>query len=623
MGHSEVCTIENFGDKYNMKLRNIKVKNYRSLKDVEIRGLSSLTAFIGKNMSGKSNLFDCLVFLSEGVRDGLQAAIRNRGGWNEIAWRKKENEIFIELEFELKDKTKNNLSKKLFGDIEEGRYKNLLGSGFLKYLSYTLKFKASGAKNSFYEDLRVGSGEGKQSLLIAQNFLDQNDNKIKQKLSNLGSKSKDLLSKNKVNSELRDRGKRTWNCGGIKLLFYEQSIQKKPEFETALIEEFRENVEKIKWLNPFKKIESKKEFSEASILSYDASNLPDVIHSVSSNNPEKFNEFKKEVIKVLPGISNILSPVEGNFSTIGLKESEQPEDEFYKLDSFSSGVKNVLAILTILILSREKSLILIEEPETHLHPSAIRSLMEIVMKYSESAQVFFSTHSPSTLLNFKIENICLVKRNDDNNTIIKDLSYKDINSIIEELGIIPSDFFNRDILLFVEGKYDIAILEAFLEKLQDNSHNICLIPLDGWTKIKYQVNARVIKELQVKPKLFAILDGDIEKRPSEKEKLDNLKEELSLPEENIYTLERGEIESYLLDAEAWFKTWPELSEKINRDKLQKRFNRIIKASRQKEGMRSLMSELNLEQFTENVARDIVGNIDKIPEDIKKFLRKVE
>lgn len=606
-----------------MKLRKIGVKNYRSLKNVEVRGLSSLTAFIGKNMSGKSNLFDCLVFLSEGTRDGLRKAVENRGGWNEITWRKKGNVISIELEFKLKNETRNNLLKKLFKNIEEEKYKEIFDSDFLTYVTYSLEIKILNDRNSFSEHLKIRNKQDNKSLLLAQNSLNQEDGKIHQRLSDLEKVRENLFDNKGFNARLNDTGSRPWNTGEINLLFYEYSLRENPGFETALIKELRKNVEKIKWLKPFKQIEGKKKISDESILSYDASNLSGVIHSVSSNNPEKFNEFKKEVIKVLPGISNLLSPVEVNYSTIGLKEPQQSDDEFYKLDSFSSGVKNVLAILTLLILSREKSLILIEEPETHLHPSAIRNLMEVIMKYSEQTQVFFSTHSPSTLLNFKVENIYLVKRNDDNNTIVKDLSYRDINSIIEELGIIPSDFFNRDILLFVEGKYDIAILEAFLGKVQDNAHNICIIPLDGWTKIKYQVNARVIKELQVKPKLFAILDGDIEKRQSEKEKLDNLKEELNLPEENIYTLERGEIESYLLDAEAWFKTWPKLSKKISRDKLKKRFNRIIKSSRQKEEMRSLMSELNLEQFTEELARLIAGNIDGIPEDIKNILKKIE
>ena len=74
-----------------MELRTIRIKNYKTLKNVEITNLSNFVAFIGKNLSGKSNLFDCLVFLCEGTRNGLQAAIENREGWREIVWRKRDN----------------------------------------------------------------------------------------------------------------------------------------------------------------------------------------------------------------------------------------------------------------------------------------------------------------------------------------------------------------------------------------------------------------------------------------------------------------------------------------------------------------------------------------------------
>ncbi len=604
-----------------MNLRRIKVKNYRSLRAVEIGGIENLAAFIGKNMCGKSNLFDCIVFISEGAKDNFQTAIKNRESWNEIVWRKSETEISIELEFELKEETRNDVLGVLFKNVEGKKYVDLLKSDFLTNVIYSLKFKIFDSKRSFSEDLIIKNKTGGQSLIV-QKILSQRDNQLYQKASDLVKIGEKLFAEDKLNINLQDGDRISWNNGEFRLLFYELTLREKPEFEITLIKKVRDYIERIKWLKPFKQIENKKAISGESILSYDAANLADVIHSISSNNPDKFNEFKKEVIKVLPGISNLLSPVEVNSSTVGLKETQQLEDESYKLSSFSSGVKNVLAILTLLILTKEKSLILIEEPETHLHPSAIRNLMEIIMKYSGDTQVFFSTHSPCTLLNFKIENIYLVKRNTENNTIINKSSYLDIDSIIEELGILPSDFFNRNVLLFVEGPYDIVAFEAFLSKMRGDFNNICLISLDGWTKIKYQVNAKVIKELQVKPKLFAILDGDIEKRPKEKKQLDNLKKELSLPEENIYTLQKGEIETYLLDAEAWFKTWPELIDRISKDKLEERFNKIIQSSNQKEDMKSFMSELDLGQFTEKVARTIAENIDKIPEDIKNILEKI-
>lgn len=605
-----------------MKLRKIRVKNYKSLKDVEVSSLSNLAAFIGKNMSGKSNLFDVLVFLHEGVNDNLQSVIEKRDGWKEVVWRKEDEEISIELVFNLKVKTRDNLLEILFSGIKKEKYEDLYNSNFLTEVVYSLKFKILDGKNTFLEELKVLGFDKKESALLAQNILKAKDNRIYYKVSNLAGTKGKLLTEKKIDVKLNDRGNISWNDGNIRLVFYNQSIQENPSFEVSLINEMKNFISSIKWLEPFKKIESKREISGTKILSYNASNLTDVIHSLGSNNPTKFNEFKREIKKIIPGILEILSPIEENFSTIGLQEVDQSLSQIYKLSTLSAGIKNVLAILTLLVLTENKGLILIEEPEVHLHSSSIRNLIEIIMKYSENTQIFFSTHSPCTLLNFKIENIYLVKRDVDNNTEIRNLSYEDINYIIEELGIIPSDFFNRDVLLFVEGEYDIVVFNAFFNNISDNFDNICLIPLDGWTKIKYQANAKILKELQVKPKLFAILDGDIESRPEEKEQLDNLKEELEIPEDNIFTLKKGELEAYLLDIDAWYKTWPDLKGKIERDKLEEKFVEVLECEQQKERLSELIESLDLGEYNKETAKKVAQNIKNVHEEIKKIFSEM-
>jgi predicted ATPase len=606
-----------------LELQTIRIKNYKTLKDVEITNLSNLVAFIGKNLSGKSNLFDCLVFLCEGTRNDLQTAIENREGWREIVWRKRDNEILIELEFSLKDETRVDLLRILFSVIDkEKKYKDLFESHFLTEIIYTLRFKILDDKNSFFEDLKIKNFDKKQSLLIAQNILHSKDNKIIHKVSNLAGIKNELLNDRELHLKLSEHGKSPWNNGKIKLLFYDQSTKESPTFEVNLINKLRDKIKNIKWLEPFKKIESRKEISGSDILSYDASNLTDVIHSLSSNNPEKFDELKKEIKQIIHGISNILSPIEEKLSTIGLQEIYQSTSQFYKLNSLSSGTKNVLAILTLLILTEENSLILLEEPEVNLHPSAIRDLMEVIMSCSLNTQIFFSTHSSCTILNFKIENINLVTRDNNNNTKIKNLTFEGIDYIIEELGITPSDFFNYNVLLFVEGEYDVIILNEFINKKPDSFNNIGLIPLDGWTKIKYQANAKILKKLQVKPKLFAILDGDIESRPKEKEHLDNLKEELEIPEDNIFTLKKGELEAYLLNIDAWYTTWPDLKDKIERDKLKEKFEEILESEQQKEILSELIDSLDLGEYNKETAKKIAQNIKNVPEEIKEIFSKV-
>src|SRR5712692_9092471 len=90
-------------------IKRIKVRNFLSLRDVNVE-LRSTNALVGPNMSGKSNLIECLKFLQEAVNrrtagdniSALQQAFSRRGGFKEVAWKgETEKHITLELAAEL------------------------------------------------------------------------------------------------------------------------------------------------------------------------------------------------------------------------------------------------------------------------------------------------------------------------------------------------------------------------------------------------------------------------------------------------------------------------------------------------------------------------------------------
>lgn len=62
------------------RIEALAVKNYRSLKHVELRGLNPLTLIIGENASGKSALLDAFSFMAECMGMGIKGAVNKRGG---------------------------------------------------------------------------------------------------------------------------------------------------------------------------------------------------------------------------------------------------------------------------------------------------------------------------------------------------------------------------------------------------------------------------------------------------------------------------------------------------------------------------------------------------------------
>ncbi len=67
-------------------IKKLNVKNYKSLKDLDLE-LSRTNVLVGPNMSGKSNLIDCLRFLTQMCTSGLNKAFLDRGGFPEVAWK--------------------------------------------------------------------------------------------------------------------------------------------------------------------------------------------------------------------------------------------------------------------------------------------------------------------------------------------------------------------------------------------------------------------------------------------------------------------------------------------------------------------------------------------------------
>ena len=77
------------------KIEGIRIKNFRSLKDITlgklwnlqgVQSLTPMTVVIGKNGVGKSTLFDVFGFLADALKLGVEEAcdLRGRGGFDKI-----------------------------------------------------------------------------------------------------------------------------------------------------------------------------------------------------------------------------------------------------------------------------------------------------------------------------------------------------------------------------------------------------------------------------------------------------------------------------------------------------------------------------------------------------------
>ena len=81
------------------RIEELSVRNYRALKDLQLKGITPLTVFLGPNGSGKSTIFDVFAFLSECFSVGLRKAWDKRGRFKELRTRGAEGPIVFELKY--------------------------------------------------------------------------------------------------------------------------------------------------------------------------------------------------------------------------------------------------------------------------------------------------------------------------------------------------------------------------------------------------------------------------------------------------------------------------------------------------------------------------------------------
>lgn len=81
------------------RIEQLRVKNYRALRDLELKNITSLTVFLGPNGSGKSTIFDVFAFLSECFQLSLRRAWDKRGRFRELRTRGMDGPITFELKY--------------------------------------------------------------------------------------------------------------------------------------------------------------------------------------------------------------------------------------------------------------------------------------------------------------------------------------------------------------------------------------------------------------------------------------------------------------------------------------------------------------------------------------------
>lgn len=199
------------------------------------------------------------------------------------------------------------------------------------------------------------------------------------------------------------------------------------------------------------------------------------------------------MVGFLPAIRGVQFEIAEEQRALALRRSSRiivddgtPTDLEHKGDGVQSLAALALMRHASEIGSKGKSfLIAIEEPESHLHPSAIHVLRKVIKELAHKYQVVITTHSPLFVDRSNIQSNILVKDN-------RAVPAKSVDQIRSILGVRASDNLRHaELVLVVEGDEDKTSIRALMRdyspRLADaiDSGTLAFETLGGGTNLSY------------------------------------------------------------------------------------------------------------------------------------------
>ncbi|OYD95149.1 hypothetical protein CDG77_10505 [Nostoc sp. 'Peltigera membranacea cyanobiont' 213] len=264
---------------------------------------------------------------------------------------------------------------------------------------------------------------------------------------------------------------------------------------------------------------------------------------VTRGGPEKLRAIQ-DTVSALLGVDI------DAFRAVKTMPGEEPEAEL-DVDQFlvqvnGAGIREALRLILDYELNRP-NILLVEEPEIHLHPALETSMMRYLKTIGKDCQIFITTHSTNFLDTGEMRNVYLASR--ENSTTIQLINAEEAeNSIPRELGIRLSSLFMFDRLVFVEGPSDEDVIREWASILGINlaQASVGFVPMGGVRNLAHFATEATINFLSKRRvSVFFILDRDEREEDEVKRLFTQLGDKAKL-----VVLKKRELENYLLSPSA-------------------------------------------------------------------------
>ena len=177
------------------------------------------------------------------------------------------------------------------------------------------------------------------------------------------------------------------------------------------------------------------------------------------------------------------------------------------LGRMGEGFKRLFVML-FYVYHPDYDIVLIDEPETHLHPTLIKKFVRVLKDKKLNNQIFLTTHSPVFVQPQQIAHLWRVARGENRNTKIYQLTDSGIaintNRLEQELDADNSEMFFADQVLLVEGVSDRILMRGLIDRFYHGELDVKVMYANS--KDNIDIYAKVFEAFKI-PYLI-MLDGD-------------------------------------------------------------------------------------------------------------------
>ena len=391
-----------------MIINRIQVLNYGCLRYVDVP-MDRFHVLIGPNSSGKSTLMDAIKFVSEVVRDGVEAACERRtSNFADLVWGRpdepEKQRFEIALEFDLPDDIQSLIP--LGPRFSRFRYQLAIGTNI-----ETGRVSLQEERGTLISDK---SSQERQLWMFPDPLAPMVTIMQRQSPGTRMVFSKSNTGRSRYHPEtVNDPGTQGWrpafslSADRSAMSILPDSIGDYPA-TTRVSAYLRESVMSVSLSS-----ERMRQASRPGVgtdFLRDGSNIPWVVDYMQVQAPKRTQDWIGHVQGALRGFESVkvIDRADDRHKYLMLKYRNGLEVPSWKV---SDGTLRLLALTVLAYMPQANGLYMIEEPENGIHPGALQDVFDSLSSVYD-AQVLLATHSPEFVAIANVKHLLCFGRTD-------------------------------------------------------------------------------------------------------------------------------------------------------------------------------------------------------------------